>query len=103
MLINGFRVAPYCPLQNCHNNLNDRRSSGMKRFASALAALLLGTAPALSGSYTPVPVDPVVPTPMPVPAFNWTGGYAGFHFGTLSARHRLTFPTNTVLGTQPNA
>jgi outer membrane immunogenic protein len=60
----------------------------MKRLATALAALLLGAAPVLAGSYTAAPVDPIVPMPPAPPAFNWTGGYVGVFVGALHGNNR---------------
>lgn len=51
--------------------------------AAITALVLFGTAPALAGSKTVVPTEPVVVVPIaPAPvAFNWSGAYAGVQLG----------------------
>lgn len=48
-----------------------------------LAACMLATGPALAGSITPAPSDPVVAAPAPVytASNDWTGGYVGAQLG----------------------
>ena len=69
----------------------------MKKLATATAALLFSATTALGGTLVLAEPEPVVYTPAPAPAYNWTGGYAGVQLGAYNARHRMTFELETIM------
>ncbi|MCC5989535.1 MAG: porin family protein [Pararhodobacter sp.] len=67
----------------------------MKKLTTATAALLFSATTALGGTLTYVDPEPVVYTPTPAPAFNWTGGYVGLFGGMVHGSNYWETPAGS--------